>query len=218
MDPTRSKLAIYGSGGFAREVAWLAEECEKTGVLRRVVAFIDDDSSRWGSVINGVPVRGLEEIAHEHPDALVVGGVGSPGLRRQMMERVAAAGLAFDTLIAPDTKLSRWVQVGEGTVICSGNLITTNIELGRHVQINLDCTIGHDVRMGDYATLAPGVHVSGWVHLDADAYVGTGASIINGTEAAPIVIGSEAVVGAGACVTKSVEPGSTVVGVPARPR
>lgn len=218
MSRARSKLAIYGSGGFAREVAWLAEECEKAGGLRRVVAFIDDDSSRWGSVINSVPVMGLDEVVHDHPDALVVGGVGSPPLRWQLMDKVSAAGLGFDTLVAPDARLSRWVQMAEGTVICSGNLLTTNITLGRHVQINLDCTVGHDVRMEDYGTLAPGVHVSGWVHLGEGAYVGTGASIINGTEEAPVVIGSRAVVGAGACVTKSVPPGVTVVGVPARPR
>jgi len=83
--------------------------------------------------------------------------------------------------------------------------------------VNLDCTIGHDVVIGDYATLAPGVHISGWVRLERASYLGTGATIINGLEAQPLVIGEGAVVGAGACVTKSVLPGTTVVGVPARP-
>jgi len=71
--------------------------------------------------------------------------------------------------------------------------------------------------MGDFTTLAPGVHISGCVHLGKRVYVGTGAVIINGTQEEPIVIGDDAVIGAGACVIKSVPTGQTVVGVPARP-
>jgi serine acetyltransferase len=102
-------------------------------------------------------------------------------------------------------------------VICAGNILTTNIVLGQHVQLNLDCTVGHDVVMGDYTSLAPGVHISGCVHLGNRVYIGTGAVIINGTQDDPIVIGDDVVIGAGACVTKSVADGLTVVGVPARP-
>ncbi len=117
----------------------------------------------------------------------------------------------------PRVECSRWVEIGEGAVICAGNILTVNIVLGRHLQINLDCTIGHDVVMGDFTTLAPGVHVSGWVHCGQRVYMGTGAVILNGTEDSPLTIGDDAVVGAGAVVTRSVPPGVTVVGVPARP-
>ena len=71
--------------------------------------------------------------------------------------------------------------------------------------------------MGDFTTLAPGVHVSGCVHFGKRVYVGTGAVIINGTRDNPLILGDDAVVGAGACVTKSVPPATTVVGVPAKP-
>jgi acetyltransferase-like isoleucine patch superfamily enzyme len=109
------------------------------------------------------------------------------------------------------------MEIGEGAVICAGTVLTTNIKLGRHVQINLDCTIGHDVVLGDYTTLAPGVHVSGWVHFGKRVYVGTGAVFINGTEKAPLTVGDDTVIGAGAVVTKSIEDGLTVVGTPAVP-
>jgi acetyltransferase-like isoleucine patch superfamily enzyme len=102
-------------------------------------------------------------------------------------------------------------------VVCAGSILTTDIAVGNHVQINLDCTIGHDVELDDYATLAPGVHVSGYVSIGRRAYIGTGATIINGTADRRLTIACDAVVGAGACVTRSVESGVTVVGVPAKP-
>jgi sugar O-acyltransferase (sialic acid O-acetyltransferase NeuD family) len=205
------QVAVYGGGGLAREVAWLAQECGQV-----VACFIEDDETKQGRMLNEVPVLSLAEAMREFPSAGVVGGVGNPKTREMVVARAAEAGLNFATLIHPRVERSRWIEIGEGTVICAGNILTTNIVLGRHVQINLDCTIGHDVVMGDFATLAPGVHVSGCVHLGQRVYVGTGAVILNGTQDAPLTIGDDAVVGAGAVVTKSVPAGVTVVGVPAR--
>jgi sugar O-acyltransferase (sialic acid O-acetyltransferase NeuD family) len=213
----RRQIAIYGGGGFAREVAWLVQSCHMAGEPYEVVCFIDDDTVAHGSVLNGIPVMGLAEARSRFAQARVVGGVGTPRTRQQLMERAASRGFGFETIVHPRVERSPRVEIGEGTVICAGNILTVNITLGQHVQINLDCTVGHDVVMDDYATLAPGVHVSGCVQLGKRAYIGTGAVIINGTVEEPIVIGDDAIVGAGACVTKSIPAGWTVVGVPAKP-
>jgi sugar O-acyltransferase (sialic acid O-acetyltransferase NeuD family) len=210
------QIAIYGAGGFAREVAWLVESCNAESKAYNVVCFIDDNEATHGTLINGIPSMGLEEVCHRFPEARVVGGVGNPRTRQRLMEKAAAAGLGFETIIHPRTELSQLIDVGIGTVICAGNILTVNITLGQHVQINLDCTIGHNAVIGDYTTLAPGVHISGWVQIGQRVYIGTGAVIIDATHK-EIVIGDDAVIGAGACVTKSVSAGTTVVGVPAKP-
>jgi sugar O-acyltransferase (sialic acid O-acetyltransferase NeuD family) len=208
-------LVVYAAGGFAREVAWLAESCPDAGP---VVAMIDDDPARHGSVVNGVPVLGLAAARAAFPGARMTIAIGSPRHRETMAERAAEAGFAFATLVHPRVECSRWIELGEGVVICAGNILTTNIRIGRQVQINLSCTVGHDVVIGDFATLAPGVNLSGRVHIGARAYIGTNASIINGESDKPLVIGDDAVVGAAACVTRDVPAGTTVVGVPAKPR
>jgi sugar O-acyltransferase (sialic acid O-acetyltransferase NeuD family) len=207
------KIIIYGASGFGREVAWLVQVCEDD---KYVACFIDDDVKKHGTLLNEVPILSLEQALRQHPDGKIVGGVGGPRLRQTLMMRAASHGFNFGTMIHPKVEMSRWVEIGVGSVICVGSILTTNIVLGEHVQINLGCTIGHDVVMGDYATLAPGVHISGCVHIGQRAYIGTGAVVINGTKDHPIVIGDDAVVGAGACVVDSVMPGATVVGVPAR--
>lgn len=209
------KIAVYGAGGFGREVMWLAQSSKISGKPVEPVCFIDDDQTIWGSTLNGLKVLSLFQAKNMYPDAWVVSGIGPPRIREQTIRKAKSAGFGFATLIHPRIEMSKWVEMGEGTVVCAGNILTTNIVLGKHVQINLKCTVGHDVIMGDYATLAPGVHVSGCVHIGKRVYIGTGAVITNGTQNDPVVIADDTVIGAGACVTKSITRG-TWVGVPAK--
>ncbi len=211
------QIVIYGAGGFAREVAWLVESCCEGKQPYCVACFVDDDVQMQGKILNGLPVLDLATARVQYPGALAIVAVGSPTTRQLMAQKAAAIGFSFATLVHPRVERSQWIEVGQGTVICAGNILTTNITLGEHVQVNVDCTIGHNAILGDYTTLAPGVHVSGWVHFGRRVYVGTGAVIINGTKDRPLTIADDVVIGAGACVTKSVEAGLTVVGVPARP-
>lgn len=211
MAEEKPEILVFGTGGFGREVAWLAEACGYD-----FVAFVDD--ARHGEEVNGAPVLTIDAARDRHPAAAVVVGIGSPHTRETLAATAARAGFRFATLFHPRAERSRFITIGEGSVVCAGNILTTNIALGRQVQVNLACTIGHDVVIGDFATLAPGVHVSGQVHIGKRAYVGTGAVILNGTRDQPLTIGDDAVIGAAACVTKPVAAGVTVVGVPARGR
>lgn len=212
----KTKIAIYGAGGFGREVAWLAQSVLIDGEKCKVICFIDDDTKICGTQLNDIEVLSLSQTKGKYPDVCVVSGIGVPKVREVTIKKARTAGFSFATLIHPCVEMSKWIEIGEGTIICAGNILTTNIMLGKYVQINLDCTIGHDVIIKDYATLAPGVHLSGCVHIGKRVYIGTGAVIINGTQNKPIVIGDDAVVGAGACVTKSIPSGETWMGVPAR--
>jgi len=211
------RIAVYGAGGFAREVAWLVESCVTAEHRYEVVCFIDDDPRLHGQTANGILTMSLDDAWSRFPDARVVVAVGGPAARERIVGKATAKGFRFATIVHPRVERSRWIEFGAGTIVCAGNILTTNIRLGNHVHVNLDCTVGHDAILGDYTTLAPGVHISGWVHTGRRVYIGTGAVVINGTESAPVVLHDDAVIGAGACVTKSIAAGLTVVGVPARP-
>src|SRR5262249_38948294 len=182
-----------------------------------VVGFIDDDLRHVGQLLNDIPILELANAAARYRGAFVVGGIGSPIARQQVVGKATASGLVPGVLVHPRVEASNWLSVGDGTVICAGCILTTNITIGCDVQINLDCTIGHDVVLEDHVTLAPGVHVSGCVRVEKSAYIGTGANIINGSAESPLVIGAGAVIGAGPCVPPPIPPRLTAVGVPAKP-
>ncbi len=210
----KAPIAVYGAGGFGREVAWLAESCQIDDRPVRVVCFVDDQIT---GEIHSIPILSLPEAVSRYAGVPMVCGIGNPKIREVSVKKAQAAGFDFASLVHQNTQMSSYVTFDEGVIICAGNILTTDISIGRHVQINLSCTIGHNVVIGDFATLAPGVHVSGNVYIGKRVYIGTGAVLINGTNEDPLTIGEDVVIGAGACVTKSVPAGATCCGVPAKP-
>lgn len=206
-----AKVAIVGAGGFAREVldVYEAIDLEFPGAMFKVLGWIVEDAEP-GTVIGDLPVLGGADWRRAHPDVAAVIGIGSPAIRRRLD---AELGPPWERAVHPNAIVTRRVDIGEGTVITAGVILTTNIRLGRHVHLNLGATVGHDAVIGDFVTVSPGVHVSGRVTIEEDAFIGTGAVILEG-----LTVGHGAVVGAGAVVVRDVAPGTTVVGVPARPR
>ena len=59
--------------------------------------------------------------------------------------------LKYPNLIHPNV-VGDWerIKIGIGNVICASNTLTTNIVFGDFNIVNLDCTIGHDVVIGNY--------------------------------------------------------------------
>ncbi|MFM9970430.1 MAG: acetyltransferase [Burkholderiales bacterium] len=207
------KIAIFGAGGFAREVAWLLSS-DVSHQAYDLVGYIEDDAQP-GRMVNGMPVLSWQTFPACAADTLLAVAVGNPQSRGKIVARCAAAGFSFATLVHPSVALSEFVELGAGAILCSGSVLTVNIKLERHVHINLNCTIGHDVHIGEFTTLSPGVHVSGHVHIGKYVFIGTGAVIVDGTAQKPLVIADGTVIGAGACVTRNTEPDSLYVGVPA---
>jgi sugar O-acyltransferase (sialic acid O-acetyltransferase NeuD family) len=206
-----SPLAIVGAGGFGREVAWLADDINQDKPTFEFVGFVDDGTT---STAEGYPVLGNTErwISDGRTDVQLVCALGDPVTRWRVATRLSQAGFTFATLIHPTVKRSRHIRIGAGGMICADNILTTNIEIGAHALLNLDCTVGHDSRLADFISMMPGVHISGEVTTDIGAYFGTGAVAINGVR-----VGAWSVIGAGAVVSSDVPRGVIAVGVPAKP-
>lgn len=207
---------VYGAGGFGREAAWLLRDYHMAHGEYEPLCFVDDTEALLGLRIVGLSVIDLDSAQRQYPGAAVVVAIGDPHTREIVVSKVKALGFTFPTIVHPSVMTSHYVVIGDGSLICANNVITTEVKIGKQTHINLSCTIGHDVIIGDYCTVSPGVHISGWVHIGNRVFIGTGAVFINGAQDAPLIVGDDAVIGAAACVTRSIPPGVTVVGVPAK--
>lgn len=205
-------LVIFGSGGFAREVLQIAQDQNEDQATWNVQGFLDDNSSLHGQELHDFPILGGADWLEGRESIWVVVAMGSPVIRRTVVQRVVRTGASnFATLVHPKSWIGRRVRIGEGSVICAGNLLTTDIEIRRHVILNLQCTVGHDSDIGDYVTSHPAVNVSGSVQVDEGAELGTGSNLIQG-----IRVGRWSILGAGTVAVKDIPPNVTAVGVPSQ--
>ncbi len=205
----RKDLIIIGASGFGREVAWLVERINVVEPTWNLLGFLDDNPEMVGQCVDDYPVLGFCAAAADYPDAWFVCAIGASQIRQQVIGQMG--DVKFATLIDPSVLCSERVTIGEGTIICAGTILTVDIAIGRHVIVNLDCTVGHDDVIQDYVTLYPSVNVSGMVTIGEATEIGTGTQIIQGKR-----IGSNAIVGAGAVVIRDIPDGCTAVGNPAR--
>lgn len=203
-------LVIIGASGFGREVAWLVERINKTHPTWNLLGFVDDNESLVGTRINGYEVLGTTKDVEKIKESYFVCAIGASKIRKQIIERLT--GYKFATLIDPSVEISDLVEIGEGTIICAHTIVTVNIKIGRHVIINLDCTVGHDAVLNDFVTLYPSVNVSGITQFGECVEFGTGSQIIQGK-----TIGKGTIVGAGSVVVKDLPEECTAVGAPCKP-
>lgn len=204
-------IVVIGAGGFGREVIMLIEDINKVSNEWNIVGFVDDNPEILEKKINGIEVVGNIDWLSKQ-ELFVINAIGDGNIREKINERLIESKNTFATLIHPTVITSSSVTIGEGTIICAGNIITTNISIGKHVIINLSCTIGHDDIIQDYVTILPGSNISGFVNLEAGVTIGTGTQVIQN-----LVIGVNTLVGAGATVVKDLPANCTAVGSPAKP-
>lgn len=205
------KLVIYGAGGLGLEVksmlAGLTESYKLIGFL--------DDAVGAGQEIEGAPVLGgVEWLKANALLAEVVVAIGNPAIKQKVVQQINGfKNIRYATLIHARAVVQNLatVKIGIGSILGAGSVLTTAIELGNHVLINLNATVGHGTIIGDFSSIMPGVNLAGNVSIGAGVLVGSGANILNGKQ-----VGVNAIIGAGSVVNHDVAANATAVGVPAR--
>lgn len=178
-------IQIIGKGGFAREV---------------VAHFFKSDE---------VDFLEFEEIQKANTEAPTLIAIGDPLVRMRIacenkLNYVCIGNSLHDLFIGGSS-------FGVGTIICPGTIVTTNVKIGDFAIVNLNCTVGHDCKIGSFTTISPGVNISGNVTIGERCYIGTNAAIREG-----VTICDDVTIGMCAAVLNDITDPGTYVGVPAK--
>ena len=209
----KKNLVIIGAGDFGREVAALVERINDQRPTWNLIGFVDDNPDIQGKTIDGYDVVGDSEWLKARNDNIyAVCSLGDSFTRKKVVDNISDAhNVIFATLIDPSAVIMHDTEIGEGSIICAGTVVTVNVNVGKHAIINLNCTIGHDTVTGDYFTAHPGSNFSGKVVIENGNYFGTGSKVIQGVH-----ITEDCIFGAGAVIVDDIVNKGTYVGVPVK--
>jgi sugar O-acyltransferase (sialic acid O-acetyltransferase NeuD family) len=188
------KLALFGYGGHAREVArQINKEC---------TFFVDDEYA------NDV-ARPISEFNVDEYNMMVA--VADSKDRFDIIRRLPKDTNYFTFVHPTALIMDSNIVIGEGSFIGAYSILTTNIKLGKHTILNRANHIGHDCNIGDYFSAMPGSIVSGNVTIYDCVYLGTNSSIKE-----KLSIHSLTTIGLNSGVVKSINEPGIYAGAPAK--
>ena len=206
--------AIYGTGGFAREVMpILKEQCpneENIFIVHK--KYMQNENS-----INGCPLMSYEDfIKISSRDKNVTIAISDTAIRAKVSDQVDNDHIKQKNIISKTSITMDNVSISDGVIICPFVTLTSNIRIGKNFHANIYSYVAHDCLIGENVTFAPSVKCNGNVIIEDNVFIGTGAIIKQGKKDNPLVIGANSIISAGSFVTKNVSKSTTVFGNPAK--
>jgi acetyltransferase-like isoleucine patch superfamily enzyme len=193
------RVALVGAGLGATQVIGIF-----AGTAQKAVAIVDDDPTRWGEQVAGVPVvGGTQQLRELHTDdrfdsAVICISTSVPA-RRRFRQICGELGIPLTNAIDPSARIGADVELGRGNVVCAfchfgvGTRVGDNNFLSAYNSFDHHNTLGNDISTG------PGCMTSGLVSIGDRARLGTGIFVEPHVE-----IGEGVQVASGAVIVSSV--------------
>ena len=208
------KIAIFGAGGFGKEVAATIELANRKELLWNLVGFYDDGVERGSQVSHyGEVLGGIDELNDVNFPLCLAIAIGSPHSRRYVRERITNSFVSFPNIInepfaCPDPQT---LKMGMGNIIQGGCYASCDVTIGDFNVLNGSVKIGHDVTIGDNNVIMPAVRISGEVKIGNNNLLGVSSIVLQ-----QLKIGDNVCLGAGAVLMTKPKNGGTYLGNPAK--
>lgn len=195
-------IYLYGAGGHAKVVIDILE------TLKINIGGIIDDDEKLDELLGYKIFRRNFLDTIDSKNQIFV-SIGYNGIRKKIVE-----SLHFESpeaIIHPSAIVSKYSNIGAGSVIIQGAIIQAAARLGQYCIVNTGATVGHDCKLENYVHIASNATLCGNVAVGECSWVGAGSVTIPGVK-----IGRNCLIGAGTVVTKDIPDNVVVVGNPAR--
>ena len=170
--------AIYGTGGFAREVIPILNQQRPNddNIFIMHKEYLTSEES-----INGYSVMSYENfIDIPSKEKYITIAISDASIRSRVSSIINQDGIRQSSIISNESVLMDEVSISSGAIICPFVTITSNIRIGQNFHANIYSYVAHDCTIGDNVTFAPSVKCNGNVIIEDNVFIGTGAIIKQG--------------------------------------
>ena len=202
-------LILIGGGGHCKSVIEVAESADY-----EIKGILDMPDEVGKEVLPGHKVIGTDDEIPQYVEEcdfiITVGFIKNPALRIKLYNKVKAAGGRLATIIASTAHVSKYAELGEGTVIMHHAFVNAGAKIGDNCIINTFVNIEHDAEVGNQCHISTGTMVNGECKIGENCFIGSQSVCAN-----CIDIASDIIVGAGSVVRKSIRVKGIYAGNPA---
>lgn len=202
-------LILIGGGGHCKSVIEVAES-----VGYEIKGILDMPDEVGKEVLPGHKVIGTDDEIPQYVEEcdfiITVGFIKNPALRIKLYNKVKAVGGRLATIIASTAHVSKYAELGEGTVIMHHAFVNAGAKIGDNCIINTFVNIEHDAVVGNQCHISTGTMVNGECKIGENCFIGSQSVCANCIE-----IASDIIVGAGSVVCKSLRMKGIYTGNPA---
>ena len=202
-------LILIGGGGHCKSVI---EVAESAGYEIKGILDMPDEVGK--EVLPGHKVIGTDDEIPQYVEEcdfiITVGFIKNPALRIKLYNKVKAAGGRLATIIASTAHVSKYAELGEGTVIMHHAFVNAGAKIGDNCIINTFVNIEHDAEVGNQCHISTGTMVNGECKIGENCFIGSQSVCANCIE-----IASDIILGAGSVVRKSIRVKGIYAGNPA---
>ena len=207
-------IAIFGCGGFGREVACLIKRINAVEPQWNFIGFFDDDESKWGTVNEyGKVLGGMDALNAWEEELAIAVSVGSPKSVRAIVEKITNENVEFPNLIDPATHIMDKdnYQLGKGNIFTVGCIISIAVKIGDFNTFNCNVDLGHDDEIGNFNSFMPNVNISGGVKIGDGNFFGVKSTVLQ-----YLKVGNDVTIGANSLVLRNTKDGFLYMGSPAK--
>lgn len=208
-------IAIYGAGGFGREVACLIRQINEVEPKWNLIGFFDDNKDLKGKMIShfGPCIGTMDALNAYEKDVDLIIAVGSPEVIRAIVERVSNPNVSFPNIIHPSVRFSdiATLKIGKGNIIQANCTISCDVSIGDFNVLNGSVVLGHDVKIGSFNIFMPASRISGEVTMETGNFFGVGSIVLQ-----RLKIDSNVRLAAGSVMVTKPKAGGLYMGVPAK--
>lgn len=205
-------IAIFGAGGFGREVFLLLQRLNKVKIQWNILGFYDDNPfvSFGGSKIPINYLGTLNDLNKIKNSLAIVIALGNPTNIKNVTKNISNKNIYFPNIIALDSVIyDDELKIGYGNIITSGCIFTDNITIGNFNVFNLKTSVGHDVKIGNCNVFNPNSAISGNVIIGNNNFFGLNSSVVQDKK-----IGSDNKIGAATLILRNINDDEFYFGVP----
>jgi sugar O-acyltransferase (sialic acid O-acetyltransferase NeuD family) len=179
------EVLLVGAGGHCKSCIDVIEQIGEW----QIVGIIDRKDSGVTDVL-GYKVIGcdddLAELRKQYEYAFVtVGQIRSAELKMNLFQKLKELGFKQPDLVSPLAYVSKYAQIGEGTIVMHHALINTEAKVGDNCIINTKALIEHDAIIENHCHISTGTIINGGVIVGEQSFVGSHATTKQTTSIPP---------------------------------